>query len=122
MYECPHCYVESVTTWEKANSSSTFPKRCRKCGERYYISGWGLASVAMSFEVLLWSAIIIALMIKSWFGLLVFPVGIGLSYFVLVKVTELKPITDEEVRKSRIISILVIGGIIVIVSVMEKFG
>ena len=114
MYACPSCGKESITGWEKTNSNKNFPKKCRKCGERYYISSWGLFPFILSFDFLLWGSIILALSVRSWFGLLLFPIGILSGYVLLAKYGALKRISDVEVKEYRIKTVIVVVTLFVV--------
>ena len=121
MHTCPNCGRESITGWEKTNSNRNFPKRCRKCGERYFISAWGLFPFILSFDFLLWGSIILALSIRSWYGLLVFPIGVVSGYLLLAKYGVLKKTSDAEVKEYRIKSAIVVVTLFVVLFGYDYF-
>ena len=80
-----------------------------------------MTALLLSFEFLFWGAIIFALVIKHWIGLLVLPVGLAVNIFIFNKAVKPKPISDKEVTKSRSISIAIIVGIVCFIYLWEKF-
>ena len=101
MYHCPACDKECITAMEKINASSVFPKTCRKCNNQYYTSRIGVFPLILSFDVLFWGSIFLALMFKSWLIFLAFPIGIFFVGFLTAKYTKLREITPSEVKRSR---------------------
>lgn len=120
MHACPNCKEKCISTWQKLNTGSLHPKRCKRCGKRYHLSGWGILSFMLSCEFLFWSSIAIALILNSWFGLLIFPVGVFLSCYVFSKVLKLHPTTDKEINRARIIAAFLAVGLILFAVIMEN--
>lgn len=90
----------SISGWRKSGSSPLFPAQCRECGGESTSSGWSRTFAALIGEVLLWGSIIFALVIGSFYGLLLLPLGLVALGVALNKSFPLVPI-DEGLTKAR---------------------
>jgi hypothetical protein len=123
MFICPHCSKPAFSNWQKFNASSTFPARCSSCGSLAFVSGWAHAISALILEVAFWGAIILAIFMRSWFGLLLLPVTIIVLSAAIGSIFPLKPIYPAAVsaaRRSAAIQITL--GALVLVTTFFIFG
>lgn len=102
MHACPHCQQPTITSWRKVNASDIFPARCSACGCFSYISAWARVSMVFVFEPLFWGTIILALWLKSWLALLVFPLSLWLVSLAAGLVFNLRPIDSEILKKNSV--------------------
>lgn len=77
VYACPHCSAASISGWRKANSSPLFPVRCRACGGKSVASGWSRWIYAFGAELILYGSIVFAFVVRSAYGLLIYPLAIA---------------------------------------------
>ena len=109
-YLCPTCHEPTIGPWRKFQASDQRPAVCRKCRGLSYVSVWAHVGVAFGIEILLWTAIILALALKSWWALLFFPAGLVAMVAVVGRFFPLK-VTDRErvaqARRSAVIEFVV---------------
>ena len=121
MFACPHCQALSISSWRKANASSTFPAKCPSCRGRSFVSGWAHAATILFLEVLLWGTVIAAFVARSWLMLLLIPIG-GLLWSLLIGVTfNLKPIDGPAVYRARRNAAIQVGAFLLVVLWRECF-
>lgn len=101
MFTCPHCFAPAIGRWRKFNASSTFPAVCPKCGGLSFVSAWAHAGTALVLEVLLWGSIIAALVLKSWYALLLFPAGVVFWALIIGQASGLQSIEPTAVLAAR---------------------
>jgi hypothetical protein len=99
---CPHCNQPTISGWRKINATSIRPAECQNCGEKSYVSGWSHALVAISFEVSIWGSIILALILKSWYPLLISPLGIAIALLTYSSNASLIPTDSKKISQARI--------------------
>lgn len=99
-HACPHCHQLVFTTWQKSNARDNRPISCSQCGKLSYCSFWAHASIIFSHEVVFWSVIVIAVSLKSWWALLLYPATISALFVLNYHFFPLKPITEEQVAKA----------------------
>lgn len=102
MPACPHCQQPTITSWRKVNASDVFPVRCSACVGFSYISAWARVSMVFVFEPLFWGTIVLAIWLKSWLALLVFPLSLWLVLLAVGLVFNLRPIDSEILKKNRV--------------------
>lgn len=102
MPACPHCQQPTITSWRKVNASDIFPARCSACGGFSYISAWARVSMVFVFEPLFWGTIILALWLKSWLALLVFPLSLWLVSLAVGMLFNLRPVDSEILKKNSV--------------------
>jgi len=66
------------------------------------VSGWSHALVAISFEVSIWGSIILALILKSWYPLLISPLGIAIALLTYSSNASLIPTDSKKISQARI--------------------
>jgi hypothetical protein len=76
MYTCPHCSAPTISGWRKLNATSSHPARCPGCGGLSFVSGWSHHIGTLFGEVAFWGSIILALVLRSWYALLLLPLSI----------------------------------------------
>lgn len=113
MYSCPHCSAAKIPGWRKINATAARPARCPSCGGLSYISGWFHLLVALSVEVLFWGSIIVAIVVRSWYALVVVPIG-GVALELLGRRAELRATDAAAVARARIWSFVEIGAIVLV--------
>ncbi|WP_145985506.1 hypothetical protein [Marilutibacter maris] len=97
------------------NATPISPAVCPKCGTRSYASAWSQWLNALSWEVLFWGSIVVALVLRSWWALLLFPVGIWICGRVLGSMFALRSIDAAGIRAARrrlLIALLVVAAIV----------
>lgn len=118
MYNCPHCQHPTITAWRKMNASDIFPVRCSACDGYSHISAWAVGAMGLACEALLWSTIVLAVWLKSWLALLIFPSSLCLVSLALGGVFNLKPIDADTVKRRRAKNIryilLLVGAVLII--------
>lgn len=121
MDSCPSCAEETIAWWDKASASDVFPRKCRSCGEPYYISSLGLVSFILSTEFLFWGSIALAVILESWLVLVLFPIGVVIGFFLIWRLAEIRTITRKEVRKARVVSFTTFGALVGLVAIYSYF-
>ena len=101
MYNCPHCQQTTITNWRKVNASDVFPVRCSACAGYSHISAWAVGAMGLTCEALLWSTVVLAVWLKSWLVLLIFPLAFWLVALVVGLLFNLKPIDIQIAKKRR---------------------
>lgn len=115
MHRCPNCDRDTIGTLAKMNATPISPAVCPKCGTRSYASAWSQWLNALSWEVLFWGSIVVALVLRSWWALLLFPVGIWICGRVLGSIFALRSIDAAGIRAARrrlLIALLVVAAIV----------
>ncbi len=118
MPACPHCQQPTITSWRKVNASDIFPVKCSSCGGYSHISAWAIGGMGLACEALFWSTIVLAIWLKSWLALLIFPLSLWLVSLAVGMAFNLKPI-DIQIAKQRRLktlrySLLVIAAVLII--------
>ena len=74
-----------------------------------YLSGWGIASVDLAFQIVLFATILLAVIAQGWLALFLVPASI-VAYGVMVDAfVPLKPITTRDaVRAEKLVFLLMI--------------
>jgi hypothetical protein len=121
MYSCPHCSAKSIGAWRKVMSTPFSPAICNKCDEASFVSGWSSTIAAAAAEILLWGSIVLAFLMRSFYGLLALPVGIAAVTLLLGQFFPLIPANDSiRVTRRRVIrhTWLVVGvGVTILAAV-----
>ena len=121
MNECPCCKKLAISTWKKVNATKAFPVKCPECNELSFLPSWWHIGSVLSMEIVLWgSIIIIAIVLKSWFALLIFPVTIAFFYLMSKKVS-LVPVTAAQVKSERKLMFMVFLAITLSVFIYQVF-
>jgi hypothetical protein len=121
MYPCPHCAVASISAFRKLGASETFPAVCPQCGGLSFVSAWAHAASTVVMEVLLWGSIIAALVLKSWYALLIFPAGLVLWSLAIGHTFSLRPIERVGVRAARRKAIVHVAGAALVIGILIYF-
>mgnify|MGYP001166069328 CR=1 FL=1 len=85
MYNCPHCSAESIGTWRKVTATPFSPAICGNCGKASFVSGWSNFAVVLATETFLWGSIALAILLRSFYGLLALPLGIAATALLLAR-------------------------------------
>jgi hypothetical protein len=87
------------------------------------ISGWALAAVDLAFQLTFLAAILIAIAMRSWLGLLFIPALIAAYLLAVDALVPMKPISAEGAARARkvvlpglLLTIIVIAAVIAMVS------
>ena len=72
-------------------------------------------------DVLLWASIIAALVLKSWYALLIFPVGLVLWSVAIGQAFSLRPIERTGVTAARRKAVIHVIGAVAVVGVLLYF-
>lgn len=121
MYPCPHCAIASITGFRKLHATETFPVVCPNCGGLSFVSAWAHAASSVVMEVLLWGSIIIALVLKSWYALLILPVGLILWGVVIGHTFSLRPIERSGVMAARRKAVIHVVGAALVIGTLAYF-
>ena len=114
MDTCPHCSAATIPGWRKASAISARPVRCLSCKGLSYVSGWSHLFAAVLLEVVLWGSIIVAIVLHSWYALLLMPIGfVGLT--LVGRSAALHPTDASAVTRARIVSIVEFAAIFAVV-------
>lgn len=84
-------------------------------------SAWAHAASSVVMEVLLWGSIIIALVLKSWYALLILPVGLILWGVVIGHTFSLRPIERSGVRAARRKAVIHVVGAALVIGTLAYF-
>ena len=76
MYTCPHCSMPTISAWRKAGATAARPARCASCGGLSYVAGWVHTLDLLLLEVVFWGAILVAVVLRSWYALLLLPIAV----------------------------------------------
>jgi len=101
MHSCPHCRARSISSLQKLNGSAWRPIRCSKCGGLAFLSGWGLATLYVAFQIPVLVVILIAIALQSWIGLLLFPVLVAAFLLAVEALVPLKPVSAGAATRAR---------------------
>lgn len=121
MYPCPHCAEPSISGLRKLHASDTFPASSSSCGGLSFVFAWAHAASAVVMDVLLWTSIIAALVLKSWYALLIFPVGLVLWSVAIGQAFSLRPIERSGVTGARRKAVVHVIGAVAVVGVLLYF-
>lgn len=114
MNECPHCNNLSIRTWKKIGATKAFPASCPTCKQLSFLPHWWHLGSVISVEFLFWSSAILAITLKSWFALTLFPISI-LLLFIFGKKLVLKPTSKQSVKAERKLIFIVISSVLVLI-------
>lgn len=101
MNACPHCGEKTIGTWKKSSASDLLPAVCPNCGGRSFVSSWAHAVFALLSEAFLWGSIISAIVLRSWWPLVLFPVAWVALLVHTYRRWALRKIDEQEVRRMR---------------------
>src|SRR5690242_9021974 len=121
MYPCPHCAAPAISSFRKLGASETFPAVCPRCGGLSFVSAWAHAASSVVMEVLLWGSIIAALVLKSWYALLIFPCGLVLWSLAIGHTFSLRPIDRSGVKTARRKAIIHVAGAAMVIGILIYF-
>src|SRR3569623_973580 len=76
VYPCPTCQERTITMWRNFQATRRLPAFCPQCRGRSDVSAWAHLGTHFGAEMLIPAPLIVALVLKSWWGLLFFPVGL----------------------------------------------
>jgi hypothetical protein len=101
MHACPTCAGRTISTWKKSNASSSLPARCGRCGGLCRVNDSIHAAATLIAELCFWGSIVLAIVARSWWPLLLIPLGwagwvAGVGHFAI-----LMPINQPSVSASR---------------------
>ena len=120
MNECPYCKKLAISTWNKVNATKAFPVKCPECNKLSFLPAWWHIGSVLSTEIGLWGSIIVAIILKSWFALIVFPVTIAFFYHISKKVS-LVSVTEAQMKSERKLMFMVLLAITLSVFIYQMF-
>lgn len=100
-HTCPHCHEKAFSTWQKSAARDNRPAICNQCGDLSYCSLGAHGSAIVSHEMVLWGVIILALSVRSWWALLLYPILTGLIFVLNYSYFPLKKIISDEAQAAR---------------------
>lgn len=118
MHACPHCQQPTITSWRKVNASDIFPARCSACVGFSYTSAWAHVAMVLACEALFWGTIVLAIWLKSWLALLIFPLSLWLVSLAVGMAFNLKPIQIQIAKKRRLKTLrysLLLGAVVLMI-------
>jgi uncharacterized membrane protein len=98
---CPVCAQTGFTRWCKCNASAVSPAACRHCGalarldDRVHFAG------TLASEIILWGSLVLALALRTWYALLLIPLGIAGWMLLVGRHARLTRIEANEVAAER---------------------
>ncbi|MDR1935393.1 MAG: hypothetical protein LBS49_07410 [Candidatus Accumulibacter sp.] len=111
----------TISIWKKVNATSIRPARCPSCGGLSYVSGWYHALVSLLLEVATWGSLIAALVLRSWYALLLWPLGVALVFLLQASGARLRATDAAAVSRARkrcVVELLVFAGAMAAVYVL----
>lgn len=123
MYECPSCERETISTLARMNATPAFPAVCPKCGARSHPSAWARGLNVLSWEILFWGSIVAALLLRSWWALLLFPLGLWICGRLIGSMFALRSIDAAGVRSARrriLFEVLVIAAVVAAAALISE--
>ena len=103
MYTCPHCSMQTISAWRKAGATAARPARCVSCGGLSYVAGWAHTLDLLLLEVVFWGAILVAVVLRSWYALLLLPIGVlavivAFNYSPRLRITDTSSVAVARTR------------------------
>jgi len=100
MYTCPHCAAPAISFWRREMASLVLPATCPECHAECVPSCWRSGIGAIFGEVLCWGSIIFAVIVRSFWGLLLMPVGLIALSLILARLFPLV-VVDPALTRGR---------------------
>jgi len=101
MFDCPHCSERSIGAWRKVTATPFSPAICGNCGKASFVSGWSNFAVVLASEAFLWGSIVLAILLRSFYGLLALPLGIAATAILLARFFPLMAASDTVLETRR---------------------
>jgi hypothetical protein len=115
MNTCPHCSAPTISGWRKLNATSSHPARCSACGGLSFVSGWSHHIGTLFGEVAFWGSIVLALVLHSWYVLLLLPISIFIAFTLFNSGFQLRTTDSSGVARARarwLVELAVIAAIV----------
>ena len=76
MFSCPFCKQNTIGPIRRFSATPAFPAKCSGCGARVHPSGLEAVAAALAPFVTLLAAVVVAIYLRSYWGLLLWPIAL----------------------------------------------
>ena len=101
MYVCPHCEKPTISFWRKIHATDVFPLQCPNCSEWSHISILFQLLNSLAIQIFFVVAIMVAINFECWICLLLFPICVFASSWLICEISTLQPTNILATRASR---------------------
>lgn len=115
MYTCPHCGKAGISLYKKLTAGTAIPAICTNCKETSCLS-WSVSlATTLLCQLAVIAGIILALMFSNLWLFLLTIIALLISEVVIIHFGSLTPLSDEKVKRAKIISLIFFSVLILLI-------